>query len=81
MSIETLKSRLPDYAKDLRLNLSSLGTEAALTEQQRAGSFVASALASRSPAVSASSTGQPSNATAVVTTSRVVPATGDTTAR
>ena len=47
MSIEALKSRLPDYAKDLRLNLSSLATEAVLTEQQRAGAFIASALASR----------------------------------
>jgi len=47
MSIETLKSQLPDYAKDLKLNLSSLVSEAALTEQQRAGTFVASAIASR----------------------------------
>lgn len=51
MSLETLKSRLPDYAKDLRLNLSSLATEAVLTEQQRAGAFIASALASRNPEV------------------------------
>ncbi len=49
MSIETLKDGLPDYAKDLKLNLSSLLTETALTEQQRAGTFVASALASRNP--------------------------------
>jgi hypothetical protein len=28
MSIDTLKARLPDYAKDLRLNLSSLAAEA-----------------------------------------------------
>lgn len=47
MSIESLKNRLPDYAKDLRLNLSSLAAEPSLTEQQRAGTFVASALASR----------------------------------
>lgn len=51
MTIETLKLRLPDYAKDLRLNLSSLATEAALTEQQRAGTFIASAIASRNPEV------------------------------
>ena len=51
MSIETLKNRLPDYAKDLKLNLSSLVSEAALTEQQRAGTFVASAIASRNPDV------------------------------
>jgi alkyl hydroperoxide reductase subunit D len=47
MSIESLKNRLPDYARDLKLNLSSLASEAGLTEQQRAGTFVASALASR----------------------------------
>jgi lipoyl-dependent peroxiredoxin subunit D len=51
MSIETLKNRLPEYAKDLKLNLSSLAAEAALTEQQRAGAFVASALASRNAEV------------------------------
>jgi alkyl hydroperoxide reductase subunit D len=51
MSIENLKNRLPDYARDLKLNLSSLATEAALTEQQRAGSFVAAALASRNAEV------------------------------
>ena len=53
MSIEALKNRLPDYAKDLKLNLSSLATEAALSEQQRAGTFVASALASRNAEVTA----------------------------
>lgn len=51
MSLEALKNALPDYAKDLKLNLSSLANEAALTEQQRAGTFVASALASRSTPV------------------------------
>jgi alkyl hydroperoxide reductase subunit D len=47
MSIESLKNRLPEYAKDLKLNLSSLASEAALTDQQRAGTFIASAIASR----------------------------------
>jgi len=47
MSLETLKDRLPEYAKDQKLNLSSLAGEPALTEQQRAGTFIASALASR----------------------------------
>ena len=47
MSIEFLKNRLHEYAKDLKLNLSSLATEASLSEQQRAGTFVASAIASR----------------------------------
>ena len=58
MSIETLKSRLPDYAKDLRLNLSSLANEAALTEQQRAGAFVASAITSRNAEVIAGITAE-----------------------
>jgi len=47
MSIETLKELLPDYAKDLKLNLSSLAAEPTLNEQQRAGTFIACALASR----------------------------------
>jgi alkyl hydroperoxide reductase subunit D len=51
MSLETLKAALPDYAKDLRLNLGSLAAEPALTEEQRAGTFVASAIAARNPVV------------------------------
>jgi alkyl hydroperoxide reductase subunit D len=51
MSIETLKSQLPDYAKDLKLNLSSVAAEAALSEQQRWGALVATAIASRNGAV------------------------------
>jgi alkyl hydroperoxide reductase subunit D len=47
MSIEVLKEKLPEYARDLKLNLSSLSTEPALNEQQRAGTFIASALAAR----------------------------------
>jgi len=49
--IETLKNAIPDYAKDLRLNLTSLATDGTLTTQQRAGTFIASALASRNAAV------------------------------
>jgi alkyl hydroperoxide reductase subunit D len=51
MSLEALKQALPDYAKDLKLNLSSLANDETLTEQQRAGSFIVSALASRNPQV------------------------------
>ena len=51
MSIETLKNALPDYAKDLKLNLGSLANEIALTPQQRAGTFIASALACRNAEV------------------------------
>jgi len=47
MTLEALKNRLPDFAKDLKLNLSSLAMEPSLSEQQRAGTFIACALASR----------------------------------
>jgi alkyl hydroperoxide reductase subunit D len=52
MSIETLKARLPDYAKDLKLNLGSLAADPTLSPQQLAGTFVACALASRNAGVS-----------------------------
>jgi len=58
MSLEALKARLPDYAKDLKLNLSTLAAEPSLTQQQRAGAFVASALASRNPEVTAAVIGE-----------------------
>ena len=51
MTIEALKERLPDYAKDIKLNLGTLVTEPSLTTQQRAGTFIASALASRNAEV------------------------------
>ena len=53
MSIETLKARLPDYAKDIRLNLGSLAAEPALSPEHRAGTFIAAALASRNAEVTA----------------------------
>lgn len=49
MTLETLKAAVPDYARDLRLNLDTLATEPALNERQRAGTFIASALATRQP--------------------------------
>jgi alkyl hydroperoxide reductase subunit D len=45
MSIDVLKDRLPEYARDLKLNLSSLASEELLSPQQKAGSFIAAALA------------------------------------
>src|SRR5215471_1645077 len=45
MSIDVLKDRLPDYARDLKLNLSSLTSEQLLSPQQKAGCFIAAALA------------------------------------
>jgi len=51
MSLEALRNALPDYAKDQKLNLGSLATEPVLTEQQRAGTFIVSALAARNATV------------------------------
>ncbi len=51
MSIESLKAALPEYAKDIRLNLGTLAMDTTLSAQQRAGTFVAAALASRNAAV------------------------------
>ncbi|PHK95855.1 alkyl hydroperoxide reductase [Pseudoroseomonas rhizosphaerae] len=51
MSLEALRARLPDYARDLKLNLGSLATEPALDQQKLAGTFVASAIASRNAEV------------------------------
>lgn len=45
MSIDALRDRIPDYAKDIRLNLGSLASETVLSEQQKWGAFFASALA------------------------------------
>ena len=51
MALEALKDALPAYAKDLKLNLSSLERETALTQQQAWGTWLASALATGVPAV------------------------------
>ena len=51
MTLDTLLDLLPEYAKDLRLNLSSVLRQTELTEQQLWGTAVASAIASRNPLV------------------------------
>ena len=51
MGIEHLKKRIPDYAKDLRLNLGSLPDTQGMTSSQLWGSALAAALASRNPEV------------------------------
>ncbi|HET8547154.1 MAG TPA: carboxymuconolactone decarboxylase family protein [Bryobacteraceae bacterium] len=51
MSIDTLLDLIPDYAKDLRLNMSSVLRQTDLSEQQLWGTAVASAIASRNPLV------------------------------
>lgn len=48
MSIDNLKSALPEYAKDLKLNLGSIARSTVLTEQQLWGTLLASAAATRS---------------------------------
>lgn len=51
MSVDNLKGGLPDFAKDLKLNLSSLARSTELTEQQLWGTFVATAAATRNDQV------------------------------
>ena len=47
MPIEALKNRLPAFAKDVKLNLSSMLSDEALPVQQRYGLFLACAIATR----------------------------------
>jgi alkyl hydroperoxide reductase subunit D len=49
MSLETLRDQLPEFAKDIRLNLGSLAAETLLTDQQKWGAFLAAALAVGEP--------------------------------
>jgi lipoyl-dependent peroxiredoxin subunit D len=49
MTLEALLERLPDFAKDLRLNWSSLMNASELNDRQRWGCFIAAAYGARSP--------------------------------
>ncbi|WP_200304311.1 alkyl hydroperoxide reductase [Streptomyces adelaidensis] len=51
MSLDALKSALPEYAKDLRRNLGSVIDESGLSAQQLWGTVLATAIASRSAVV------------------------------
>ena len=51
MALDELKSAIPDYAKDLRLNLDSVVGGSRLTPQQLWGTMLACAIASRSARV------------------------------
>ncbi|WP_037573361.1 alkyl hydroperoxide reductase [Phaeacidiphilus oryzae] len=51
MAVDELKAALPDFAKDLRLNLSSVVANSDLPEQQLWGTVLATAIASRSERV------------------------------
>ena len=44
MSIDALRDKIPDYAKDIRLNLGTLASETSLDDQKKWGAFLASAL-------------------------------------
>ncbi len=47
MSIDNLKGLMPEFAKDIKLNLSNLANDESLNEQQKWGTFLASALGTR----------------------------------
>ena len=49
MSLDALRDALPDYAKDISLNLSTLAGETTLSDQQKWGTFLASAYAVGEP--------------------------------
>ncbi len=51
MSLDALRDQIPDYAKDIRLNLGTLAAETSLSDQQKYGAFLASALAGRNATV------------------------------
>lgn len=51
MSIENLRSQLPEFAKDLKLNLGSLTRSTELSEQQLWGTMLAAAAATRNQTV------------------------------
>jgi alkyl hydroperoxide reductase subunit D len=51
MSLEALRSQLPAYAKDIKLNLGNLASEEILDPQKRWGTFLSCAMAGRNPAV------------------------------
>ncbi|WP_034992556.1 carboxymuconolactone decarboxylase family protein [Beijerinckia mobilis] len=47
MSIDSLKDKIPDFAKDVRLNLSNMANDDTLGEQTKYGLMLACAVASR----------------------------------
>lgn len=51
MSIEALKDSIPDFAKDVRLNLTSMASDETLEPQAKYGLFLACAIATRNPAL------------------------------
>jgi alkyl hydroperoxide reductase subunit D len=53
MSLDSLKARIPDYAKDIKLNLGGVLTPGHLSETQVWGTALASAIAARNAEVTA----------------------------
>lgn len=53
MTIDQLKDRIPDFAKDVRLNLASMMADEALSPQSKYGLLLSSAIATRNPVVTA----------------------------
>src|SRR5258708_21702622 len=51
MSVDNLKDALPDYAKDLKLNLGSISRSTVLNDEQLWGTLLASAAATRNTQV------------------------------
>jgi alkyl hydroperoxide reductase subunit D len=51
MSLDELRDQIPDYAKDIRLNLGTLAADASLSDQQKYGAFLATAYGARNPVV------------------------------
>ncbi|WP_065754699.1 carboxymuconolactone decarboxylase family protein [Bradyrhizobium paxllaeri] len=51
MSIEQLKDQIPDFAKDVRLNLASILSDETLSPQSKYGLLLATAIAVRNPLV------------------------------
>ena len=58
MSLQALRDRLPEYAKDLKLSLGTLAGETVLGDTRKAGTFIAAAIASRNPEVIAAVAGE-----------------------
>jgi alkyl hydroperoxide reductase subunit D len=48
-SLQAIKDRIPDYAKDLRLNLDAVLSRSSLAPQHAAGAALAAAFAAKSP--------------------------------
>ncbi|HTS22068.1 MAG TPA: carboxymuconolactone decarboxylase family protein [Casimicrobiaceae bacterium] len=51
MQLQTIKDRIPDYAKDLRLNLDAVLQRSSLPPAQATGAALAAASAARAPAL------------------------------